>query len=215
MNMLLKIVGHLLLLFSSVNGATSNTFRCGAVDIVVKKGDITKSQAQIIVNAANEQLAGGAGVCGAIFTVAGWDKLTQACNAFLAQGTVRCPTGEAKITDSFDLKRNGIEYIIHAVGPDCRIITDPKQQDILLKKAYQNSLVLAQKANVQSIAFPFISSAIYAFPKKRAAQVALQAVQEFIQQNDTTLKTIRFVLFLQEDLELFSGILNDLQKKSL
>lgn len=168
-------------------------------NITIARGDITKTSCQCIVNAANEQLAGGGGVCGAIFTAAGWDKLQQACDQ-----AGFCKTGQAKITKSFDLTTQGIEYIIHAVGPDCRIVKDQKTQDVLLQNAYVNSLKLANEYQIKSIAFPFISSAIYAFPKMRAAMIALQAVQEHVQQ--TSLEKVEFVLYSQEDYDLFCQI---------
>ena len=174
----------------------------GTTDIVITKGDITQSQCQAIVNAANEQLAGGAGVCGAIFNAAGWGDLQNACDQYLAHNTVRCPVGQARITDSFNLKANGIQHIIHAVGPDCRIIKDSKQQDILLQAAYNNALILADKNKIKSIAFPFISSAIYAFPKERACEIALKTVIEYTKEN-TSVEKIEFVLFSQADYDLF------------
>ncbi|MBP9765236.1 macro domain-containing protein [Candidatus Babeliales bacterium] len=174
------------------------------LQIVVEKGDITKSNVDIIVNAANQELEGGGGVCGAIFTAAGWDKLQQACNAYLAQKAVRCPTGQARITDSFDLKKQGIKHIIHAVGPDCRIIKNHGLQDTLLNNSYQNSLKLAETVSATSIAFPFISSAIYAFPKDRAAYIAVQSVYQYLKEHKQShLKSVHFVLFSQDDFDLF------------
>ena len=105
---------------------------------------------------------------------------------------------------------NQIKNIIHAVGPDCRIIKDPAQQDSLLEKAYNNSLLLAEKNNSKSIAFPFISSAIYAFPKQRAARIALKTVLEYIKNNGTKLASVHFVLFSQEDYDLFCSELKKL-----
>lgn len=174
------------------------------VIIIIEQSDITKSKVDIIVNAANEQLAGGDGVCGAIFNAAGWEKLQYACNKHPASNTVRCPVGEARITDSFNLKKTGIKYIIHAVGPDCRIIKNPRQQNILLQSAYQSSLKLAQEVNAKSIAFPFISSAIYACPKQQAANIALKTIYEYCKNHqETTLTSIHFVLFSSEDFNLF------------
>jgi O-acetyl-ADP-ribose deacetylase (regulator of RNase III) len=181
-----------------------------ATEIVIELSDITKSKVEAVVNAANPQLAGGGGVCGAIFTAAGWNKLQNACNEYPVKNTVRCPTGQARVTDSFDLKAHGINYIIHAVGPDCRVITDPAQQDDLLKKAYMNSLILAETLQTKSIAFPFISSAIYAFSKERAARIAIESVCQYIQENkESALKSIHFALFLQEDFDLFCKIISE------
>lgn len=155
------------------------------VTLVLQKGDITLAPVQAIVNAANEQLLGGAGVCGAIFKAAGWDKLQSACNEYPLHNNVRCPAGQARITRGFGLETRGIKYIIHAVGPDCRIISNEAQQDLLLSQAYINSLVLADQNGITSIAFPFMSSAIFAFPKKRAAAIALKAVCRYLEDNNT------------------------------
>lgn len=172
------------------------------VRLIIEKGDITTYPVDAIVNAANEQLLGGAGVCGAIFNKAGWDQLQAACNLYPAVNTVRCPVGQARITDSFDLKIHGIRSIIHAVGPDCRIITDMSQQDILLAQAYTNSLLLADQHGLKSIAFPFISSAIYAFPKERAASGALESIRDYVRNHSTKISSIHLVLFSQDDFDL-------------
>jgi O-acetyl-ADP-ribose deacetylase (regulator of RNase III) len=171
------------------------------VSLTIEQGDITKKKVDAIVNAANEELMGGAGVCGAIFKAAGWDELQAACNRYSF-----CPTGQARITPSFNLSKIGIKNIIHAVGPDCRIIKDSKQQDKLLYDAYYNSLKLADQNNITSIAFPFISSGIYAFPRERAARIALQAVKEYAEQNSNTthLTHICFILFSDSDTQLFT-----------
>lgn len=172
-------------------------------EISIKMGDITQSSCQAIVNAANEQLLGGAGVCGAIFNAAGWYDLQKACDNYPAYNTVRCPAGQACITDSFALKTRGIQYVVHAVGPDCRMIKDPKQQDTLLEAAYKNALIIADQNGIKSVAFPFISSAIYAFPKERACEIALKTVAEYTKSNSTSLEKIEFVLFSQVDYDLF------------
>lgn len=180
--------------------------------LAIQKGDILNTDAQAIVNAANEQLLGGAGVCGAIFKAAGWDKLQEACDRYPETSSIRCPVGQACITDSFDLKKldkKSIEYIIHAVGPDCRIIKDEKLQDILLENAYINSLILADQNNIKSIAFPFISSAIYAFPKERACKIALSAVSNYIKNNNKQIEKISFVLFSQDDHGIFCEVLKN------
>lgn len=177
------------------------------ITLILEKGDITQCSTQAIVNAANEQLQGGAGVCDAIFNAAEWHKLQSACNQYPEHNTIRCPTGQARITESFGLKKNGINYIIHAVGPDCRIIHDEQEQDLLLTQTYINALTLAENYTIKSIAFPFISSAIYAFPKERAATIAIKTVLEYAARH-TTIASFHFVLFLQEDFDLFCTVLD-------
>ncbi|MCL5874977.1 MAG: macro domain-containing protein [Candidatus Dependentiae bacterium] len=176
--------------------------------ITLCSGNITQAQVDAIVNAANESLLAGGGVCGAIFAAAGKAQLQAECDAYpILCGTnmVRCSTGQAKITSSCRLLNKGIKYIIHAVGPDCRTITDEKEQDALLRSTYENALALADHHGITSIAFPFISSAIYAFPKERAARIALETVMQYTleHKNSTHLKQINFVLFSPDDYELF------------
>ena len=172
-------------------------------ELIIEQGDITQSQCMVIVNAANKELAGGAGVCGAIFNAAGWNDLQSACDTYPMINAVRCPVGDAKITDSFNLHMYGISHIIHAVGPDCRIVKAEQEQDRLLKNAYTQSLLLADQYNLKSVAFPFISSAIYAFPKERACSIALKAVSDYVKIHDTHITSIHFVLFSQDDFQLF------------
>lgn len=174
-------------------------------ELIIERGDITNCPVEAIVNAANPQLQGGGGVCGAIFQAAGQQQLQQACDQYPLTNGYRCPVGQARITPSYQLKSRSIDYVIHAVGPDCRIIHDPKQQDQLLEAAYRNALLLAKQHHIKSIAFPFISSAIYAFPKARAAQIALAAIRTYAA-TDTPIKSIRFVLFSAADYELFCQI---------
>jgi len=193
---------------------SDQTFYINTTQIIIQRGDITHCPAQAIVNAANAQLAGGAGVCGAIFHAAGWDNLHRACNIYPEINGIRCPVGQARITSSFNLKRRNINHIIHAVGPDCRIIINKQEQDKLLSDAYTNSLQLANQEKLVSIAFPFISSAIYAFPRERACAIALHTVIDVIKNNSNngSLKKIYFVLFSQEDYDLFCKALADIKK---
>lgn len=177
-------------------------------ELIIEQGDITRCAVKSIVNAANPQLLGGAGVCGAIFKAAGWDSLQQQCDQYPETNGIRCPVGQARITESCNLKTRGIDYIIHAVGPDCRIIHDEQEQNILLKNTYNNSLILADQHGIASLAFPFISSAIYAFPKKRAALIALDAIRSYAKKS-TGITSIHFVLFSQEDYELFCAMMQN------
>lgn len=179
--------------------------------IYLQKGDITKPLIgyEAIVNAANDQLQGGAGVCSAIFNAAGWDKLSNACAAHEVINGVRCPVGQACITESFDLEKRGIKYIIHAVGLDCRIIKDPVEQDKLLDNTYINALLLADKYNIKTIAFPFISSGIYEFSKERACKVAFNAINNYfeINKSNTNIEVVSFVLSSEEDFLLFNNMI--------
>jgi O-acetyl-ADP-ribose deacetylase len=141
-------------------------------DIEVVIGDITTLNVDVIVNAANEALLAGGGVCGAIFAAAGADELSAACAEIGS-----CLTGSAVITDSCGLRSVGIKYIVHAVGPIWRIADEEPDEARLLDEqlagAYRESLALAESVGASSIAFPAISTGIYGFPVERAANIAV------------------------------------------
>ena len=128
-----------------------------------------------IVNAANTDLAMGGGVCGAIFKAAGAQELQAACNQ-----VAPIKTGEAAITPSFALP---CKYVIHAVGPVYRH-WNAQQSEALLRSAYTESLRLASKNHIQSIAFPLISSGIFGYPKDEALKVASSAITDYLQSSD-------------------------------
>jgi O-acetyl-ADP-ribose deacetylase (regulator of RNase III) len=142
-------------------------------DIRVICGDITTLRVDAIVNAANTSLLGGGGVDGAIHYAAG-PGLLEACR--LLGG---CPTGEARITKGFNL---AAPWIIHTVGPIWK--GGHHREAELLAAAYDNSLLLAKKHSLKSIAFPAISTGAYAYPLKPATQIAINAVGAFMRQHD-------------------------------
>lgn len=125
------------------------------------------------MNAANNRLLAGGGVCGAIFKKAGSDELADACIEIGG-----CETGNAVITPGFSLPAR---YIIHAVGPVWNGGHDNEAQ--LLYDTYMHSLVLAMENDCQSIAFPVISSGIYGYPKDQAWEVAVRACSDFLADN--------------------------------
>jgi O-acetyl-ADP-ribose deacetylase (regulator of RNase III) len=133
--------------------------------ILVVEGDITQRPVEAIVNAANERLAPGGGVCGAIHRAAG-PELARACAAI-----GRCATGEAVVTPGFGL---GARLVIHAVGPVWQ--GGQAGEDAQLASAYRRSLERAAEAGVASLAFPAISTGIYGFPAERAADIAVRTV---------------------------------------
>ena len=137
--------------------------------ITIQKADLTRLAADAIVNAANEGLWEGGGVCGAIFRAAGSRKLTEACSAI-----GHCDTGSAVITPGFDLPA---KYIIHAVGPRWHGGTDGEPEQ--LYGAYQSSLALAREHGLHSIGFPLISSGIFGYPKEDAWRTAIKACRDF------------------------------------
>lgn len=141
--------------------------------IEIRKIGITKLNVDAVVNAANEGLWEGGGVCGAIFREADSRELTKACSAI-----GHCKTGSAVITPGFKLPA---KYIIHAVGPVWH--GGDKNEPQLLYSAYKQSLIVAKENNCHSIAFPLISAGIFGYPKDKAWRKALQACQDFLRNN--------------------------------
>jgi len=141
--------------------------------ILLYQGDITRVDTDAIVNAANTSLLGGGGVDGAIHR-AGGPAILEACQAIRdRQGG--CKTGEAVITTGGDLPAT---YVIHTVGPVWQ--DGSKGEASLLASCYDNSLGLAATQNLDSVAFPGISTGVYGYPKDRAARVAVQTVRDFL-----------------------------------
>jgi O-acetyl-ADP-ribose deacetylase (regulator of RNase III) len=130
------------------------------------RGDITTMAVDAVVNAANAQLAQGAGVCGAIFRAAGAAELGAACRALGG-----CAPGEAKATSGFALPAR---WIVHTVGPVWRGGGDG--EDEVLASCYRRSLEVAGSLGARSVAFPAISTGIYGFPPDRAAAIAVATV---------------------------------------
>ena len=138
------------------------------------RDDITRLDTDAIVNAANNHLLAGGGVCGAIFSAAGADELQKACDKI-----GYCKTGDAVITKGFHLKA---KYIIHTVGPVYG--QNPKEEEQQLYSCYQKSLKLAKKKHLESVAFPLISSGIYGYPKTEAMKIATKAIKDFLAENE-------------------------------
>jgi O-acetyl-ADP-ribose deacetylase (regulator of RNase III) len=159
------------------------------------KGDITKMKVDAIVNAANSSLLGGGGVDGAIHR-AGGPAILEECRQIRArQGG--CETGQAVITTAGLLPA---KYVIHTVGPVWN--GGHQGEPELLAGCYRNSLQLAVEHGVKTIAFPNISTGVYRFPKPEAATIAIQAVQQFLA-NDNSLDEVFFVCFDDENYLLY------------
>lgn len=164
-------------------------------EIELKKGDITKVEADAIVNAANRTLLGGGGVDGAIHRAAGPELLAE------CRGLNGCDTGQAKITKGYRLPAR---YIIHTVGPVWR--GGKHREEELLSSCYRNSLNLAREYSLKSIAFPSISTGAYCFPVERAASIALKTVNAFIEEHPGTFEKVIFVLFSDQDFDIYERI---------
>lgn len=152
------------------------------IEIVL--GDITKSQVDAIVNAANTSLLGGGGVDGAIHRAAG-PALLAACRPLNG-----CATGEAKLTPGFRLPA---KYVVHTPGPIWR--GGQHHERTLLANSYRNSLTLAAAHGCQTVAFPSISTGVYHFPLKLAAEIALRTLQETAATTAKSVQLIQIVCF--------------------
>ena len=167
--------------------------------IVLVCGDITKETTDAIVNSANERLAGGSGVDGAIHR-AGGPAIMAECRQIGG-----CPTGQAVITTAGKLKA---KYVIHTVGPIYH--GGSKGEADLLQNAYRNSLKLAQEKRLQSISFPAISCGVYGYPQNEAARLAMNTCIEFARKN-TGIRLIRHILFNRKIYDIFSAELKLIQ----
>src|SRR3989304_93187 len=164
------------------------------------EGDITEQDTDVIVNAANTSLLGGGGVDGAIH-MAGGLKILEECKKLGG-----CPTGEARITTGGNLKA---KYVIHTVGP---IYSGGKQREAeLLANAYKNSLSIASKHKLNSVAFPSISTGAYGYPVNEASMVALKTVINYFKTH-TDIELVRFVLFGLKAYQAYDKALQELVK---
>ena len=142
--------------------------------LTIVRNDITKMDVDAIINSTNTSLKKGGGVCGAIFEMAGTQKLQAECDAI-----GRCERGEAVITKGYNMPARNI---IHTVGP---VWNGGKSgEPYLLRACYTNSLALAVRHGCESIAFPLISSGIYGYPKDEALQIALDAIRDFLLEHE-------------------------------
>ncbi|XP_028278548.1 ADP-ribose glycohydrolase MACROD2 isoform X2 [Parambassis ranga] len=157
------------------------------------KGDITVLEVDAIVNAANSSLLGGGGVDGCIHKAAG-SCLYDECHSLNG-----CETGKAKITCGYDLPA---KYVIHTVGPVARGHVGPTETNDLTS-CYQNSLRLMKEHSLSTVAFPCISTGIYGFPNEPAADIALNTVKSWIEENNDKITRVIFCVFLETDFTIY------------
>ena len=162
------------------------------------QGDITLQETDAVVNAANTRLAGGAGVDGAIHATGGPSIMAE-CRKIGG-----CPTGQAVITAGGNLKAR---FVIHTVGPVYQ--GGGSGEAAQLKSAYLESLKLASARGLKSLAFPAISTGVYAYPLEEAARIALITVMDYIGEH-SDLELVRFVLFSRKMYDIFAGELKKL-----
>ena len=164
-------------------------------EIEIVCGDITKLDVDAIVNAANTTLLGGGGVDGAIHRAAGPELLAE-CRTLGG-----CPPGEAKLTKGYRLPAR---YVIHTVGP---VWTGGKRgEPQVLANCYRNSLRLAVKNRIKTIAFPAISCGAYGYPIREAMRIAVETTREFLAADDK-IKKVVFVLWSEDLYEAYRQLL--------
>jgi O-acetyl-ADP-ribose deacetylase (regulator of RNase III) len=167
--------------------------------IKVIRGDITKLNVDAIVNAANSSLMGGGGVDGAIHR-AGGAAILEECKKIIV-GLGSCPTGDAVITKGGLLPA---KFVIHTVGP---VWNGGKRNEAeKLAACYRNSLRLAEENDLATVAFPNISTGIYGYPKKEAAEIAVNTVKDFLEMN-SSIQKVYFVCFDSENFQIYQSLI--------
>ena len=166
--------------------------------IRIVEGDLTRLNADAIVNAANASLLGGGGVDGAIHRAAGPELLAE------CRGLGGCPTGEARITRGYRLSAR---HVIHTVGP---IYRDGRQgESERLQSCYASCLRLAAEHGIRTIGFPAISCGVYGYPMRDAAQIAIQTTVQFLAAH-ADIDEVVFVLFDDDARETYLAVRDEL-----
>lgn len=175
-------------------------------DLYIWQGDITRLKVGAIVNAANSGMTGCYQPChscidNCIHTFAGI-QLRNYCRQLMDEQGYEEPTGQAKITPAFNLP---CDYVIHTVGPIVQgKLTEEHEK--LLASCYESCLRIADENGVKSVSFCCISTGVFMFPNKRAAEIAVDTVREYKKNNNSEIKVI-FNVFKDEDLRIYEGLL--------
>ncbi len=164
----------------------------------ILRGDITTLPVDAIVNAANNALSGGGGVDGAIHRAAG-PRLLEACHVLGG-----CETGDAKITDGYDLPA---KYVIHAVGPVWR--GGGHGEAGLLASCYRRCLEIADGKRLASIAFPAISTGVYGYPLDLATRIAVTETKDYLARGSSLAK-VTFACFGAEAVDMYTAAVGDI-----
>ena len=168
--------------------------------IHVEQGDITKLAVDAIVNAANQVMLGGGGVDGAIHRAAGRGLFDACLKVPEVRPGVRCPTGEARITPGFRLPA---KFVVHTVVPVYRDGRHGEPEK--LAGCYRNSLLLAAENGCRSVAFPCISTGVYGYPIREAANIAVRAVKMVLVEHPEL--DVVFCCFSDRDKTIYEEIL--------
>ena len=166
----------------------------------IVRNDIARVRADVLVNAANERLAAGGGVCGAIFAGAGASKMTAACAQI-----GHCPTGSAVTTPGFDLP---CRWVIHAVGPIWRGGMHGERE--LLRSCYRSVFAEVTRLGATSVAFPLISAGIFGYPVREALDVARAEASAFL--DDRPEVEVTLVVFTRDMVAQGVALLGELRE---
>lgn len=166
----------------------------------IVRDDISRVRADVLVNAANVRLAPGGGVCGALFSAAGFDEMRAACEAIGG-----CATGDAVATPAFNLPAR---WCVHAVGPIWR--GGRAHEEELLHRCYRSAFARAVELGARSVAFPLISAGIYGFPVERALAIAREEVAAFLRHHDEVALTL--VVFERAVVQMGNALVEQVQE---